>query len=241
MVKYKIYHFKSLTSTQDKAKEFSKNGISNIVIIADIQTKGRGRLKRKWYSSKSGLFMSILLKPKNIQRIQYLTFIASISVVKAIEKICELKTNIKWPNDIHYKKKKLCGILTEGIFGKENYVVVGIGLNVNQTKFPVEIEDSSSSVRIIKRRIFDTKRINKIILDEFFNLYLNYYNQNKFDDISKIWKKYCDTFGKKVTIATRAERIDGKAIGIDKNCNLLVKLRNNNTIKIIEGDVSIKY
>ena len=178
MAKYKTYHFKSLTSTQDKAKEFSKNGISNIVIIADIQTKGRGRFKRKWHSSKNGLWMSILLKPKNAGKIQYLTFIASITVVKAIEKICELKTNIKWPNDIHYKKKKLCGILTEGIFGKENYAVVGIGLNVNQTKFPVEIENSSSSLRIIKRRIFDTKRINKIILDEFFNMYLNYYSQN---------------------------------------------------------------
>ena len=239
---YKIHRYKSLSSTQDKAKEFAKTiGISNIVVIADIQTKGRGRFKRKWHSSKNGLWMSILLKPKNTEKLQYLTFIASITVVKAIEKICELKTNIKWPNDIHYKKKKLCGILTEGIFGKENYAVVGIGLNVNQTKFPVEIENSSSSLRIIKRRIFDTKRINKIILDEFFNMYLNYYNQNKFDDISKIWRKYSDTFGKEVTIATRAERINGKAIGIDKNCNLLVKLSNDRVIMVIEGDVSIKY
>ena len=132
---YKIYHFKSLPSTQDKAKEFAKKGLSNVIIIADVQTRGRGRFKRKWYSSKGGLWMSILLKPSTIQNLQYLTFSAAVAVVKAIKKILNLNIKIKWPNDVHYNGKKLCGILTEGIFGKENHVVVGIGVNVNQNKF----------------------------------------------------------------------------------------------------------
>ena len=117
---YKIFHFKSLTSTQDKAKEFSKKRLSNVVIISDIQTKGRGRFKRKWYSNSGGLWLSILLKPKDTGNLQYLTFAAAVAVVRSIKKITNLNTNIKWPNDVHYKVKKLCGILTEGIFGKEN-------------------------------------------------------------------------------------------------------------------------
>ena len=100
---YKTYHFKSLTSTQDKAKEFSKKGLSNIVVIADVQTKGRGRFKRKWHSSKGGLWMSILLKPKSAENMQYLTFIAAISVAKVIKKMTGIDAKIKWPNDVHYK------------------------------------------------------------------------------------------------------------------------------------------
>lgn len=238
---YKIHYFKFLSSTQDKAKEFSKKGLGNVVIIADVQTKGRGRFKRKWHSSKNGLWMSILIKLKNAERLQYLTFIASISVVKAIKKICGLKTSIKWPNDVNYEKKKLCGILTEGIFGKENFATVGIGLNVNQTKFPADIKNMATSLRMIKRRLFSTKKISRCILDEFFNLYENYYSKSRFSEILEIWKKYCDTIGKDVTALTVKRKLHGKAIGIDKDCNLLLKSKNGSIIKITEGDIKIRY
>lgn len=238
---YQIHHFKSLTSTQDKAKEFSKRGLSNLVVIAYIQTKGRGRFKRKWYSGKGGLWMSILLKPKNVKNLQYLTFAAAISVVKSIEKTSNLKTNIKWPNDVHYKGKKLCGILTEGVFGKENFVIVGIGLNVNQNKFNKEIKNIATSLRIIKHKIFDIKKLAKNISNGFFELYNDYYNKNKLEKISTIWKKYCDTINKNVTVITKTGKFSGKVIGIDKNCNLLLKLKNNKTIRIIEGDINVRY
>lgn len=157
MSQYKIHHFKSLASTQDKAKEFSKKGLSNVVITADVQTEGRGRFKRKWHSSKGGLWMSILLKPKSAENMQYLTFVAAISVVKVIKKMTGIDAKIKWPNDVHYKGKKLCGILTEGIFGKESYAVVGIGLNVNQDKFPTDIKNTARNGYILSRNVFTAK------------------------------------------------------------------------------------
>ena len=95
MTPYKLYDFNSLASTQDKAKEFAKKGMCNVIIVADTQTKGRGRFKRKWFSAKGGLWMSILLKPENTQNLQYLTFSAAVSVVNAIKKITNLNTNIK--------------------------------------------------------------------------------------------------------------------------------------------------
>ena len=241
MASYKIHHFNLLTSTQDKAKEFAKKGLSNIVVVADKQTKGRGRFNRKWYSNKGGLWMSILLKPKNVENIQYITFIAAIAVVKSIKKIAKLNTKIKWPNDVHYKRKKLCGILTEGIFGKENYVVVGVGLNVNQNKFSKEIKKIATSLKIISKKFFHQKFFCKNILDEFFSLSEKFYNKNDFAKIIKIWKKYCDTIGKDVSIVTKTKISNGKAIGVDEDCNLLLRLKNNKTIKVVEGDVSVRY
>ena len=238
---YKIFHFKSLASTQDKAKEFSKKGLSNVVIISDTQTKGRGRFKRKWYSNSGGLWLSILLKPKNIGNLQHLTFAAAVAVVKSIKKITSLNTNIKWPNDVHYKGKKLCGILTEGIFGKENYAVVGIGLNVNQTEFPDEIKDIASSLKLIKKQTINIEKITQKIINEFFILYNNYYNKNKYENILKIWKRHCDTINKNIAVITTTKKLKGKAIGIDKECSLLLKLKNGKIIKIIEGDINIRY
>ena len=238
---YKIFYFNSLTSTQEKAKEFGKKELINIVIVADKQTKGRGRFKRKWHSAKGGLWMSILLKPKNTENIQYLTFISAVAIVKSIKKIANLNTNIKWPNDIHYKGKKLCGILTEGIFSKENYIVIGIGLNINQNKFPNGTKKIAISLRMIKEKIFNIKKLIKRIIDEFFYLYDNYYNKNNLEYILKIWEKHCDTINKNVLVITRIKKIYGKAIGVDKNCNLLLKLKNNKIIKIIEGDINVRY
>ena len=239
-MQYKILPFKSLTSTQDKAKEFAKKGLSNLVIIADSQIKGRGRFKRKWYSDKNGLWISILLKPKDVKNLSYLTFAAAIAVVKSIKRNANLDTNIKWPNDVHYNGKKLCGILTEGIFGKDNYVVVGIGLNVNQINFSDTIKNSATSLKIIKRKTIDIKKLRKMVIEEFSKLYTNYYGKNKLNNILKIWRKYCDTINKNVTVITRTKKLKGKAIGVDENCNLLLKFKNNKVMKIIEGDIKVR-
>ena len=100
---FKVYHFPKVNSTFDKAKKLEINS----VVIADIQLKGKGRFKRNWSSQKGGIYLSIVLENLNPQ---YLTFIAAISAQKAIKDIYNLNTIIKWPNDLLYKKKKLCGI-----------------------------------------------------------------------------------------------------------------------------------
>ena len=238
---HKTYHFQSLASTQDKAKEFAEKGSFNIIIISDVQTKARGRFKRKWYSPNGGLWMSILLRPKDFKHLQYLTFAAAISVVESVKKIAKIKTNIKWPNDVHYRGKKLCGILTEGIFGKEDYVVVGFGLNVNQSHFPGDIKDSATSLKIIKNEEIDIDKLTKSVINNFFNLYNNYYNKNKLKNIVQMWKKNCDTLDKNVTVITKTKKISGKAVGIDEECNLLLKLKDCKIIKIIEGDLRVRY
>lgn len=236
-----IFHFKSLTSTQDKAKDFAKKGLSDIAVVADTQTKGRGRFGRKWHSDNGGLWISILLKPNNMKNLQYLTFAAAIAVFKSIIELTGIKTSIKWPNDLLYKGKKLCGILTEGVFGKESYVIVGIGLNVNQNTFPDKIKNTTTSLKIINKNTLDIERLARKLNEDFFNLYENYYNKNRFASILEIWKKNCNTINKKATITTKTKKLQGKVIGIDKDCNLLLKMKNNKVVKIMEGDIKVRY
>ena len=237
----KIYHFNTLNSTQDKAKEFSKKGLNDIIIIADAQTKSRGRFKRKWHSGKGGLWMSILLKPDDTKNLQYLTFAAAVAVVKSIKKITGVKAKIKWPNDVHYNGKKLCGILTEGIFGRENHVIIGIGLNANQDNFSTDIRNIATSRKIISNKETSINHLSKNIINEFFKIYNNQYNKNKLKYILKSWKNYCDTINKNIIVISKNKKTYGKAIGIDNGCNLLLELESKKILKIMEGDLKVRY
>ncbi len=240
MPPYKTFHFKSLTSTQDKAKEFAKKGLSNIVVVADKQTQGRGRFRRKWHSSKGGLWISILLKPGNIENIQYLTFAAAIAVVKSIKKIAKVNTKIKWPNDVHYEGKKLCGILTEGFFGKDSHVIIGIGLNLSQNGFPDDIKETATSLKFITQKNFSREIFLNCISEKFFALCEKFFNCKNSDGILKLWKRYCDTIGKEMTVSAKTGTFLGKAVGVDSDCNLLLKLKGGTIKKIVEGDITVR-
>src|SRR3989338_5707494 len=173
---FSFYNFDVLSSTNDKAKEFAKEGKSSLVVVAERQEKGRGRFGRKWRSSPGGLYMTIVLREKNMEKIKYLTFIAAVSVAKAIRRIAGLDAKVKWPNDVLINHKKACGILTETISGNENYALVGIGLNVNQKKFPKSIMRNSTSLTMESNKNYDIKKIIKLIIKEFNNLY-SYHNK----------------------------------------------------------------
>jgi len=227
--------FKKINSTNEKAKELAKKGLFDIVVVADEQTKGKGRFDRIWFSSEGGLYFSILLKEKNIEKAKYLTFIAAVSVVKAVEEVAELKTKIKWPNDVHINKKKLCGILTETF---EDYVVVGVGINANQTKFNQSIKNISTSLKIeLNKKINKEKILNKFL--EEFSLLYNQYKNKKYKKILIKWKENCDTVGRDVKVKSLKKEFCGKAIDVDENCNLILKLKNGKIKKIIEGDIFI--
>ena len=185
--------------------------------------------------------MSILLKPKNAENLQYLTFAAAVAVLKSIKKITGIDTKIKWPNDVHYNRKKLCGILTEGTLGRENYVAVGIGLNVNQKKFPNDIKNNSTSLNLMANRAFDIKKLSNLILQEFFVLYNKDYIKNKSENILKLWKKYSDTIGRNVKVTSKNGILEGIARGVDSNGSLILKTRSNKIYKIIEGDIIVRY
>ncbi len=228
---YKIHYFKSLTSTNDKVKGFNENS----VVIAEIQTKGRGRFKRKWVSSKGGLWLSILLKPMHMGKLGYLTFCAAIACQKAVAKMTKLKSKVKWPNDLVVRNKKLCGILTESSFGNTKFAVVGIGMNTNN-QIPKNLQEKAVSLRMMLNKKVDNRKLAEYILDEFESLYQNF-NDKQYKQILKKWKSSSDTIGREVKIITRGKTIKGRIIGIDSDLRLILKAKGNKIKKIAEGDV----
>jgi BirA family biotin operon repressor/biotin-[acetyl-CoA-carboxylase] ligase len=234
----RLCYFKKIESTNEKAKELAKKGISDIVVVADRQTRGKGRFNRKWFSFSGGIYLSILLKERNFDKMKYLTFIAAIGVVKAIEKISGIKAMIKWPNDVHINKKKVCGILTESVLGRENYAVIGVGINANQQRFPKELKGSATSLRVLLGKETSKEKIIMQFLKEFHALHKLYKNK-EYGRILEMWKYYCDTIGKNIKVVTLKETFCGKAIGVDNDCNLVVKLKNRRLKRVVEGDIFV--
>ena len=235
---FKFYNFKILTSTNDKAKELARRDDNNLVVVSEKQKKGRGRFGREWISELGGLYMTILLKEKNLDKVKYLTLIATIAVAKSIRKLTKLNVLVKWPNDVLINDKKVCGILTETISSIENYTLVGIGANINQKKFDKKIINKATSLKIETNRNYSINQIIKIIINNF-NLLYKYYKNYSHKKIIDIWKKYSHTLGKNVKVKTLSGTYIGRAIDIDNNCNLVLKLKNGKIKKIVEGDIFV--
>src|SRR5713226_261288 len=129
----KIYYFDTIDSTQSFALRLASKPYENgSVVIAKRQSKGRGRLNRKWISPKGGIWLSILLKPDfEVSRVSLFPMLTSLALAKAIENVLKLKPRLKWPNDVTLNDKKVAGILIDASVesNKIDYLVIGVGIN----------------------------------------------------------------------------------------------------------------
>ena len=172
---WKVRIEKSCSSTFDIAKEEIEKGAgSGTLVISDVQTGGKGRQQRKWYSPSGGIWMSTILKPNlELSKLSSITLLCAAAVVKTIENMhLNVSPSIKWPNDIYIRGKKVCGILTETILknGRAEYVIVGIGINANNTTehFDEEVKKISISfneIGITVDRAQMASSINDMIVD----------------------------------------------------------------------------
>lgn len=159
-----IKKYKIVSSTNTLAKEI-KRPQSWLVIWAEEQTGGYGKDKRSWFSPPGGLYFSIILPKSKIEDLQTLTILGGFIVAKTIKENFNLEPFIKLPNDVWVNGKKVCGILTENIIGKKvKLSVMGIGLNTNIEKFPKELENIATSLKIELGREVDNEKILKQIL-----------------------------------------------------------------------------
>ena len=188
-MKIKLIKFKSTKSTNDIAIQLiKKNKTQPTLISSEKQTKGRGTMGKKWVSQKGNLFISIFFEI-NQKRINFKQFaiLNAFLIRKLVAKFISRDIKIKWPNDLLYKKEKICGILQEVInYNQKNYLIVGIGLNTNIT--PKNKSFSSTSLKnIINKRIDNRK-----ILKNTKNIYENFLNEIKkfsFDELKKKYKE----------------------------------------------------
>ncbi|BEP30171.1 biotin--[acetyl-CoA-carboxylase] ligase [Helicovermis profundi] len=240
-----VFYFDSINSTNEYAKEIGRNSnMENVLVISDIQTDGKGRLGRKWLSSESsGVWMSLLLKPNlNPTDASKITQIASAAIVTAIEEFYNLNVGIKWPNDIIINGKKIAGVLTEmnSELGEINFIVVGIGINVNTKSFPEEISDIASSLFLESGLEIDRKKIIEKVIYYFYKFYNEYIKNKEFNEVLDINKKKSVTLNRDVFIIRRNETFEAYAYDLNRDGELMVRDKDGKESVVFYGEVSIR-
>ncbi len=239
----KLHLMEEVDSTNTWAiKEALKGAEEGEVFLAETQTQGRGRMGRKWFSPKGkNIYLSIILKPEMPpQKVPLLNLGASLALAYFLEKV-GLEPELKWPNDVLLKGKKVSGILSEAYAEADrvNFVVLGIGLNVNTRKedFPEDIRNLATSLLIETGKEFSRNELVKRILEEFEGIYF-LLKESPQQLLSK-WCSYAKVEGKMVEVESFGELIEGVVQGIDEDGALLVKTQKG-IKKILAGDVKVK-
>ncbi|MCS7163834.1 MAG: biotin--[acetyl-CoA-carboxylase] ligase [Thermodesulfovibrio sp.] len=240
-----ILVYDEVESTNSKANELLNLGYpSGTVIIADTQTKGKGRLGRKWISPPGkNIYMSIALQPNIPPKYStLLTLTSAVACTTALRRNTDVPVMIKWPNDMLVNDKKIGGILTEMKIEGEKIksAIVGIGINLNMTEedIPEDIKDIASSLRIYKGEDFPRNIIIVEIIKEFDRWY-QLLEKNQRKTIIDRWMQLSDTIGRQVKIVLSDKELIAIAEAIDEEGRLIVKLQDGTYEKISAGDVTL--
>lgn len=241
---YSVVYEDETDSTNNKAKLLAEKGASDkTIIIADSQTAGKGRKGKSFESKKGqGIFMSILLRPGiSPTKASMITILAAAAVRCGIYNATGLECNIKWPNDIIYDGKKLCGILTEMNTEMEyiNYVIAGIGINVSNEVFDKELSKVATSLKIITGKEYKRSNIIAAVTECFDKYYEEFLKVEDLSFIRADYEPYLINIGRRVKIIGVKESYEAVAIGIDNDGELIVE-RNGKMEKVISGEVSVR-
>ena len=233
-LEWRIHYFPEISSTMDAARELAKKGAKEgTIVIAEAQTRGRGRMSREWISPAGGIYVTIVLRPRmSPAYAPRINLMVSIAVADTIRKLFELKAELKWPNDVLIEGRKVCGILAEidAEMDAVNFVNVGIGINAN-TSIP-QFEKTVTFLKDALGREISRKEFLSALLMEIERLQPLLMKA----DLLEEWKKLSVTLNKNVKIVAPDEVIVGLAIDIDTTGALLVKEKNGSLKKAMAGD-----
>ena len=241
-----VYYFDSIDSTQTQAMKIASDEANNgTVIIAEKQTSGKGRLGRKWISPKGGIWLSIILHPKfDISVITLFPIASALALSNAIEKTLNIKSELKWPNDITIKGKKVAGMLVDASLesNKIENLILGVGINFNVDVKQIEkILKNTPNFYGITSLSEQNKTVKSILLVQSFLMELEQiYNLLNTGDTKKIirdWTRRSSTIGQNIELSTENGKIRGKAIKIDED-GALVILENKKNRRITSGDIT---
>lgn len=233
----------TVDSTNEEIKRLAHtSGISGMVVASDIQTTGKGRLGRVWNSENGGLYFSILIRPELAPSdIAAVTLAAGYAVCLAIRKLTGCDAKIKWPNDVIINNKKVCGILTEmeAQTDRVDFVVIGIGVNVNQESFDESVRHKATSLFLetgkkIDRNAFLAELIKT--LDKALSAYLVSISVEDMEH----FKSLCVTIGRQVSVERGNEHIKGTATDILPAGELIILTDDGQKIPVYSGEVSVQ-
>lgn len=238
----KINYFSKVDSTNNKAKELVFAGASEgLLVVAEEQVGGRGRLGRSWFSPSGGIWFSLVLRPQIAPgEILKITLMAGIAGVEAIKETIGLEPRIKWPNDLLIKGKKLAGILTEMETEADRIhsVILGMGINANIAwrDFPSHLKETATSMQVQLGKNVDRCRILRAILAKL-ETGCEQLRSGGFSSIRNSWMEHSDTLGSQVKVETVNGAIKGKAVDISSEGALILELDSGETKAVWSGDV----
>jgi len=239
-----IIFLKSVDSTNAYAKEMGKEGMQEAVVLAEEQTRGRGRLGRMWHSPKgSGIWMSILLRPDfSPEYASQITQLTGLAVSESIRNIAGIDAFIKWPNDIIINQKKVSGILTEMVaeMDKIDYLVIGIGINVNTEYFPEDIIKIATSLKKEAGIKIDRNLLVAEILNRFEKYYMEFLKEKSLGFVIDKLKELSCTIGERIIITKMEEVLEAMAVDLDIYGNLIIRRDDGMEERIASGEVSVR-
>lgn len=233
-LKERIFYFPQVETTMDTARHLARQGAPHLsCVVAEHQSRGRGRLNRQWESGRGGLWFTLILIPDIPPPMAYLyNFAASLSLSKVLEKHFQIDVRVKWPNDLLWNGRKLAGLLSEIETQADmiRFLLVGIGINANND--PGSELFDAVSIRQILGHPVSRKKILAAFLQEFV-----FQTRDMAPAaIMKAWKKRTATIGSKVRVQTHTQTFQGLAMDVDDTGTLLLKDDNNQVHRIIYGD-----
>lgn len=239
-------YYDEIESTNVEARRLaSRDAPEGTVVIAEAQTAGRGRLGRRWTSpAGKGLLFSVLLRPALPMRdVHLLTLVAACAVADAIESMIDTPIGIKWPNDLYVGDRKIAGILMEvaGEQDKVDWVVVGIGINVNTeySQLPVALRRTATSLKSANGEAVDRSELLARVLlqlDAHYAMAL----ADGFDAAVSGFRRRDYLMGRSISVEARGGSVLGTAAGIDERGALVVRLSQRQIRRFLSGDVTLR-
>ena len=235
----RVIYYPRLASTMEVAKREARLGAAEgTVVIASEQTGGRGRMRRVWLSPEGSLALSIIFHPSLVY-LPSLIMLASLAVVRSIEAVTDLRSQVKWPNDVLVNGKKVCGILIESDVRREKvaYAIMGIGANVNLriSDFP-DISSSATSLSDELAKDISLLSLTRCLLIEVERLYLALQAGGS---IYEEWRDSLVTLGRKVRVNSGNITYKGVAESVARDGSLLLRHSDGSLTKVIAGDVTL--
>ncbi|MFQ5876112.1 MAG: biotin--[acetyl-CoA-carboxylase] ligase [Acidobacteriota bacterium] len=241
---HRVFYYPVVGSTNDRALELAAAGEpEGSVVLAERQTRGRGRRARSWSSpARLGIYASLILRPAlPAAHAPLLTFVAAVSVAEALRRACSLRARIKWPNDVLVRRRKIAGVLGEmrGTDPDRRDLVVGIGVNVNHGPgdFPAGLRGRATSVRVETGRPTDRAGILAPLLEGFERRYARLLRDGAGPLLGELESLSVVAPGRRVVVEGPAGRIDGKWIGVDHDGALLLRGAGGATLRAPFGEL----
>ncbi len=241
-----IQVFRETTSTNDVVEKMARDGVAEgAAVFAEKQTRGRGRLGRSWHSPQGlGIYVSILFRPRvSPMAVTRLTIAAAASLARAIELVTGLKPEIKWPNDLLLRGRKVAGILTEmsAEMDRVRHAIVGMGVDANhrESDFPRELQGIATSLRLESGREISRGELALAMLHELDRDYARAMSP-RFEELADDWESRCTTIGRQVVIRMGARQMRGRAESLDADGALLLRTEHGHLERVVGGDVTVE-